>query len=132
MGEAAVAAARAIDYTNAGTVEFIVGADGAFYFMEINTRLQVEHPVTEMVTGPGSRSSGSCASPRASRCRCARTRSFRPGHALEVRLYAEDPEANSCPAPAGSSACACRRRRSTCAWMAAWSRATRSPSFTTR
>ncbi|HBK56372.1 MAG TPA: 3-methylcrotonyl-CoA carboxylase, partial [Xanthomonadales bacterium] len=51
MGEAAIAAGHAIDYRNAGTVEFIVGADGGFYFMEINTRLQVEHPVTECVTG---------------------------------------------------------------------------------
>src|SRR6478735_5211644 len=51
MGAAAVQAARAIDYANAGTVEFIVAPDGGFYFMEINTRLQVEHPVTELVTG---------------------------------------------------------------------------------
>src|SRR5690606_24919359 len=51
MGAAAVQAARAIDYVNAGTVEFIVDPDGKFYFMEINTRLQVEHPVTELVTG---------------------------------------------------------------------------------
>src|SRR5690606_20519780 len=51
MGEAAVLAARAIDYANAGTVEFIVAPDGQFWFMEINTRLQVEHPVTELVTG---------------------------------------------------------------------------------
>ena len=51
MGDAAVKAARAIDYVNAGTVEFIVDPDGAFYFMEINTRLQVEHPVTELITG---------------------------------------------------------------------------------
>src|SRR5438045_1517761 len=51
MGEQAVALAKAVDYQSAGTVEFVVGRDRSFYFLEMNTRLQVEHPVTEMITG---------------------------------------------------------------------------------
>ncbi len=97
MGEAAVAAGKAIGYVGAGTVEFIVDAQGDFYFLEVNTRLQVEHPVTEMITGldlvrlqietarglPLAVDEGGV--------------SF-SGHAIEARLYAEDPANEFLPA----------------------------------
>jgi len=96
MGEAAVMAARAIDYVNAGTVEFIVAPDGSFFFMEINTRLQVEHPVTEMVLGVDLVEwQLRVASGEPLPLRQADVRSS--GHAVEVRLYAEDPENNFLP-----------------------------------
>ncbi len=99
MGDAAIKAGHAIDYVGAGTVEFIVGADGGFYFMEINTRLQVEHPVTEacldldLVEWQLRVASGE----KLPWQQDALVKQAR-GHAIEVRLYAEDPENNFLPA----------------------------------
>lgn len=95
MGDAAILAGRAIDYSNAGTVEFLLTDSGEFFFMEMNTRIQVEHPVTEMVTGvdlvkeqirsaAGERIGGP---PRLS------------GHAIECRINAEDPAHDFRPSP---------------------------------
>jgi propionyl-CoA carboxylase alpha chain len=97
MGEAALAAAKAVGYVNAGTVEFVLEPSGDFWFLEVNTRLQVEHPVTEAVTGldlvreqllvaqglPLSVSQGDLSI---------------EGHAIEARLYAEDPDSGFLPA----------------------------------
>jgi len=95
IGKAAVSIARAAAYVNAGTVEFLVGEDGHFYFMEMNARLQVEHPVTEMVTGLDlvrlqllvALGEGVEVEPRSH------------GHAIECRINAEDPYRDFLPGP---------------------------------
>lgn len=98
MGEAAIKAAKACDYKNAGTIEFLLGADDSFYFMEMNTRIQVEHPVTEFVTGvdivrqqiliaDGQKLAISQADIQLK------------GHAIECRINAENPEFNFRPSP---------------------------------
>jgi acetyl-CoA carboxylase biotin carboxylase subunit len=96
MGEAAVNAARAVGYTNTGTVEFIADENANFYFMEMNTRLQVEHPVTELVTGLDlARLQIMIAS--GERLPFTQADLTQRGHAIECRIYAEDPETGFLP-----------------------------------
>jgi acetyl-CoA carboxylase biotin carboxylase subunit len=98
MGQAAVAVARASGYVNAGTVEFLLDQSGDFYFLEVNTRLQVEHPITEMITGLDLvrlQLEVAAGNPLPLTQEEVRGR----GHAIECRIYAEDPENGFFPSP---------------------------------
>ena len=98
MGETAVRAAKAVNYVNAGTVEFLLDEEGAFHFMEMNTRIQVEHPITEMVTGVD-------LVEQQLRIAAGEALSFSQrdikmkGHAIECRINAEDPDKGFMPSP---------------------------------
>ncbi|MCG8528768.1 MAG: acetyl-CoA carboxylase biotin carboxylase subunit [Opitutales bacterium] len=98
MGEAAVKAAKAVDYENAGTVEFLVDEDGSFYFIEMNTRIQVEHPVTEEVTGIDllkEQIKIACGH----KLELTQEQVEIKGHAIECRICAENPDKNFMPSP---------------------------------
>jgi acetyl-CoA carboxylase biotin carboxylase subunit len=99
MTDAAARVARAVGYTSAGTVEFLLDGDGRFYFLEMNTRLQVEHPVTEMVTAVDL-VHWQIRIARGERLDLDPERVLTPlGHAVECRIYAEDPDNNFLPSP---------------------------------
>jgi acetyl-CoA carboxylase, biotin carboxylase subunit len=99
MGEAALKAVRAVDYVNAGTVEFLLDSDGRFYFMEMNTRVQVEHPVTEAITGVDIiKEQIRIAAGQPMRHTDQSSLEIR-GHAIEFRINAEDTTANFRPHP---------------------------------
>ncbi|HXI31431.1 MAG TPA: biotin carboxylase N-terminal domain-containing protein, partial [Vicinamibacterales bacterium] len=96
MTKAAIAAARAVGYVNAGTIEFLVDATGAFYFLEMNTRLQVEHPVTEAIAGVDLVRAQLLVASGAP-LPWAQADLDQRGHAIEARVYAEDPAQNFLP-----------------------------------
>lgn len=97
MGEVAVKAAKAVGYVNAGTIEFLVEPDGSYYFMEMNTRVQVEHPVTEMVTGVDIIKEQIRVA-AGEKLEFSQEEVQQSGHAIEFRINAEDPDKNFMPA----------------------------------
>jgi len=99
LTSAAAAVAKAVGYTNAGTIEFLLDEDGSFYFLEMNTRLQVEHPITEMVSGIDLVHTQIRVA-RGERVKIDPARAITPvGHAIECRVYAEDPDNQFLPSP---------------------------------
>ncbi|NET58282.1 MAG: acetyl-CoA carboxylase biotin carboxylase subunit [Symploca sp. SIO2E6] len=98
MGAAAVMAAKSINYVGAGTVEFLLDASGNFYFMEMNTRIQVEHPVTEMITGLDLIAE-QIRIAQGEKLQLTQDQVTLKGHAIECRINAEDPEHNFRPQP---------------------------------
>jgi acetyl-CoA carboxylase biotin carboxylase subunit len=99
LADAACAVARAVGYVNAGTVEFLLDQDGRFYFLEMNTRLQVEHPITELVSGVDL-VHWQIRIARGERLTLDPEETMRPrGHAIECRIYAEDPDNQFLPSP---------------------------------
>lgn len=98
MGSAAVTAAKSINYVGAGTVEFLLAENGEFYFMEMNTRLQVEHPVTEMITGLDLVAE-QIQIAQGEKLQFTQEQVVIRGHAIECRINAEDPEHDFRPAP---------------------------------
>ena len=98
MGETAVQAAKAVKYENAGTIEFLLDSDKNFYFMEMNTRIQVEHPVTEMVTGVDLVKE-QIRIAAGERLKIHQEDIQLKGHAIECRINAENPEKNFMPCP---------------------------------
>lgn len=98
MGKAAVKAAKAANYTNAGTIEFLLSGEGEFYFMEMNTRIQVEHPVTEMITGIDLIKEQICVAAGEKLSFSQKDVKF-TGHVIECRINAEDPFNNFTPSP---------------------------------
>lgn len=98
MGKVACAAAAAVGYVNAGTVEFLIDADQNFYFLEMNTRLQVEHPITEMITGMDL-VAAQIAIAQGHPIPWTQEELSSRGHSIECRVYAEDPTQNFLPCP---------------------------------